>query len=242
MLIWKQAEILYSVVMDTRIFQSAGYRNSYMSKPVNYIPALRFPWLTPLFDPLLNWVMQEENFRRRLIRQANIQPDMQVLHLGCGTGTLTLMLKSAHPDVNVIGLDADVQVLDLAHVKAGSIDSRWDEGFAYSLPYPEAYFDKVVTSLVIHHLTRDEKRRTFREVFRVLKPQGEMHLLDFGTPHSILARLITSYMRHLEAVADHYDGLIPHFISEAGFRSRSEEERFLTIFGPLSLWRAIKGA
>lgn len=212
-----------------------------MSKPVNYIPALRFHWLTPMYDPLLKWIMHEESFKRRMIRQANIQPDMQVLDLGCGTGTLTLMLKKAHPDVKVIGLDADVQVLDLARAKAGSIDIRWDEGLAYFLPYPDTYFDKVVTSLVIHHLTRNQKRRTFREVFRVLKPQGELHLLDFGPPHSVVARLITSYMRYLEEIADHFDGLIPHFVSQAGFKSISEEEHFLTIFGPLSLWQAIKG-
>ena len=179
--------------------------------------------------------MHEAGFKWRLIRQANIQADMQVLDLGCGTGTLTLMLKRAHPDAKVTGLDGDVQVLDLARAKAGNIDIRCDEGLAYSLPYPDAYFDRVVTSLVIHHLIRDQKRKTFQEVFRVLKPWGELHLLDFGTPHSILARLKTSYMRHLEEVADHFDGLIPDFVSEAGFKSISEEEHFLTIFGPLSL-------
>ena len=49
-------------------------------------------------------------------------------------------------------------------------------------------------------------------------------------------------MHGLEEAADNFDGLIPQFIRDAGFRSVNEEEHFLTLFGPLSLWRAIKGA
>ncbi len=56
-----------------------------------YIPALSFRWLTPLYDPLLKWVMREETFVCKLVQQANIQPRMKVHDLGCGTGTLTLM-------------------------------------------------------------------------------------------------------------------------------------------------------
>lgn len=207
-----------------------------------YIPALSFRWLTPLYDPLLKWVMREETFKRRLIQQANIHPKMKVLDLGCGTGTLTLMLKQTHPEADVTGMDGDPQVLNIAREKSHGTNIQWDEGLASSLPYPASVFDSVVTSLVIHHLTTDDKRRAFKEIHRVLKPRGELHILDFGAPHSFIPRLMTKYMRRLEETADNFAGLIPLFITEAGFRSVKEAERFVTIFGPLSLWRAVKGA
>jgi len=207
-----------------------------------YIPALSFKWLTPLYDPLLKWVMREETFKRRLIQEANIQPGMKVLDLGCGTGTLTLMLKRAHPEAEVTGLDGDPQVLDIARAKSRGVNIQWDEGLASSLPYPDSVFDRVVTSLVIHHLSTDNKRRTFKEIYRVLKPQGELHVLDFGAPHSYLTGFMITYMRRLEEAADNFDGLIPRFITEAGFGEVKEAEHFVTIFGPLSRLRAVKGA
>ena len=206
-----------------------------------YIPALSFKWLTPVYDPLLKWVMREETFKLKLIQQASIQPRMKVLDLGCGTGTLTLMIKRAHPTAEVTGMDGDPEVLDIARDKSRGTEIQWDEGLATSPPYPDSVFDRVVTSLVIHHLATDDKRRTFKEIYRVLKPQGELHVLDFGPPHSSITRIMTKYMRRLEETADNFDGLIPLFVTEAGFRSVREAEHLVTVFGPLSMWRAVKG-
>jgi ubiquinone/menaquinone biosynthesis C-methylase UbiE len=211
-----------------------------MSHSRRYIPALSYQWLTPLYDPLLTWVMREETFKRRLVEHAKMQPNMKVLDLGCGTGTLTIMLKRAQPEADVTGLDGDPQVLEIARRKSRGLDIQWDEGLATRLPYPDSVLDRVVSSLVLHHLASDDKRRAFEEIHRVLKPRGEMLLLDFGAPHSFVARLMTTYMRHLEETADNFDGLIPRFITEAGFGSVREAGHFVTIFGPLSIWQASK--
>ncbi len=206
-----------------------------------YIPALSFKWLTPLYDPLLKWVMREDTFKRKLVQQANIQPRMKILDLGCGTGTLTLMFKRTHPEAQITGLDGDLKVLDIAREKSCGADIQWDKGLASSLPYPDSTFDRVVTSLVIHHLNTDDKRLAFKEIHRVLKPDGELYVLDFGAPHSSTARFMTTYMRRLEETADNFDGLIPRFVAEAGFGEVKEAQHFVTLFGPLSLWRAVKG-
>jgi ubiquinone/menaquinone biosynthesis C-methylase UbiE len=212
-----------------------------MSTSNRYIPALRFNRLTPLYDPLLKWVMREDTFKRRLVEQLNLQPGMKVLDIGCGTGTLTLMLKSIQPAADIIGLDGDPAVLRIAKAKSPGMNIQWDEGLASSLPYPDSVFDRVITSLVVHHLATDDKRSAFQEAYRVLKPHGELHVLDFGSPHTSLAHFITRYMRRLEEVADNFDGLIPKLITEAGFGFVYETEHFLTVFGPLSLWRTGKG-
>jgi ubiquinone/menaquinone biosynthesis C-methylase UbiE len=206
-----------------------------------YIPALGFRALTSFYDPLLKWVMREETFKRKLVQQANIQPKMNVLDLGCGTGTLTLMLKRAYPEADMTGLDGDPQVLDIAREKSRGTNIQWDEGLASSLPYPDSVFDRVVTSLVIHHLVTEDKRLAFKEIHRVLKPRGELYVLDFGAPHSSVTRFMTNYMRRLEESADNFDGLIPRFVTEAGFSEVKEAEHFVTVFGPLSIIKAMKG-
>jgi len=209
-----------------------------------YIPALSFRWLTPLYDPLLKWIMREETFKRKLIQQAGIRPKMKVLDLGCGTGTLTLMLKQNAPQAVITGLDGDDDVLAIARSKADEarVDVQWDKGLAYDLPYSDNSFDVIVSSLVIHHLISEDKVRAFQEVCRVLRPGGEFHMVDFGPPRNLYEHALALFDRWLEEAEDNARGRLPGMMQSAGLQQIKETFHLTTIFGPLSMLRAVKGA
>ena len=206
-----------------------------------YIPALSFKVLTPLYDVFFKLTMREELFKRRLIEQAKIRSGQRVLDLGCGTGTLTIMVKKAHPDTEVVGLDGDPQVLEIARRKAKEAGApiKFDEGMAYKLPYPDNSFDRVLSSLVFHHLTTQDKERTLAEIYRVLKPKGELHLADFGEPQGLYAKSVSWLMSRFERVDDNINGRIPEMFVKAKF-SVAKTFDFSTLFGTLAFLRGSK--
>src|SRR5215207_4583239 len=189
-----------------------------MRHPDGYIPALGHDRLTPLYDPLLRWVMREGRFKRRLVEQAGIRGGHRVLELGCGTGTLAVMVKQARPDAEVVGLDGDENVLKIAREKAAKAGVRLllHQGMAYEIPYRDGDFDRVLSSLMLHHLTAADKKRTLSDVFRVLRPGGELHVVDFGPPRTLYSRLAAFVSARSEQVADNVRGLLPEMFREAG--------------------------
>jgi SAM-dependent methyltransferase len=209
-------------------------------KSKRYIPALSFRWLTPLYDPLLKWGMRETTFKRALIAKADIQPGMKILDLGCGTGTLTVMIKQAHPTADVTGVDGDPAVLAIAHQKAAKtgVDITLDKGLAYALPYPDRTFDRVLSSLVFHHLTGENKQKAFGEILRVLKPGGELHLVDFGVQRTPLMRFLSGLVSRFEETGENLAGRLPQMMQAAGFEFVSETGVQPTIFGSISFYQA----
>lgn len=213
-----------------------------MRHPDRYIPALGHDLLTPLYDPLLRLLMREEGFKRRLIEQAEIGGGHRVLDLGCGTGTLAVMVKQEHPRAEVVGLDGDAKVLEIARSKAdkAGVEILLDRGMSYQLPYAGGSFDRVLSSLMLHHLSTRDKGRTFAEVFRVLLPGGGLHVVDFGRPRTLYSRAVAFVAARSEEMSVGVRGLLPEMLREAGFEGVEETGQFMTIAGALSFYRARK--
>lgn len=211
----------------------------------HYIPALGHDWLTGFYDPVVRLTTRERSFKNALTEQAKVEANHRVLDLACGTGTLTILLKKASPKAEVIGVDGDATILRAAREKTDrlAVDIGFDKAMSYSLPYEDGSFDRVVSSLFFHHLTRENKTKTLHEVYRVLKAQGEFHIADWGLPANWLMRVSSHFIQLLdgfETTGDSFSGLLPKLTTAAGFESVEETGSFNTLFGTIRLHKALK--
>lgn len=209
---------------------------------MSYIPALRYESLTRFYDPILRATLKEDHFKQLLVAQAALQPGHRVLDVGCGTATLTLLLKQACPEAEVTGLDGDPKVLELARTKIQKtgLEIALAHGLAWEAPFRSASFDRIVSSLVFHHLKTDEKRRTLGRCRELLKPGGEIHVADWGKAQNVAMRtafLAIQCLDGFETTADNVQGRMPAFMTEVGFQAVEETHREMTVFGTLSLYR-----
>ncbi len=214
-------------------------------KQSQFIPALRYDWLTRLYDPFTRLTTRETAFKRRLVDIAHVQAGHHVLDLGCGTGTLALLIQKTRAGTEVFGVDGDLNVLKIAQGKAVDSGSHlWlNAGLVFELPYPANQFDRVFSTLLFHHLTQESKQRTLQETLRVLKPGGQLCVADWGKPANRLMRMLFFLVQLLDGfttTTDNVKGVLPELMRDAGFAEVREVDHFNTLFGTLRLTIAVK--
>ncbi len=200
-----------------------------------YVPAAGHNWLLPFYDLLLR-ICGGRSALERLIDHCAIARGERVLDVGCGTGTLVCLMKKRHPQAYFVGLDPDPPALARARRKLdrAGVDVEFTNGFADDLPFPDGSFDRVVSSLMFHHLQLDEKQRMLREIRRVLKPGGAFHILDFAPTEQRSGGFFARLLHTDGELMDNADGRIPALMQGAGFADVREIDQRKTIFGRIA--------
>jgi len=111
--------------------------------------------------------------RRVKMLSKHLGAGMRVLELGCGTGYFTRELVRSGADV--VAIDVSPELLEIARANCSGSNVRYEIQNASALSYPDAVFDSVVGSSVLHHLEIEE---ALREIYRVLKPAGTIYFTE----------------------------------------------------------------
>lgn len=200
----------------------------------SYLPAMGHRRLLALYEPFTRLVGLPR-VHRELLERAELRSGQRVLEIGCGPGTLLRLARSQHPDIDLVGLDPDPDALDRARRRLG-IAARLDRGFADALPYPDASVDRVLSSFMWHHLEPADKPAALREIARVLRPGGRLHLVDIagaGPRHWLLRK------RHTHHSFDRPDDLVT-LLRDAGLTDIAVVQRSSRRLGMHAFYRATR--
>lgn len=171
---WEQACIPFE---QTALTYPPYYRQNFHGIAKGYLN----PIAAMTYDPVTAFASppNETRLRRQLITAIAGAP-IQILDLGCGTGSLTLMLKQAFPLATVIGLDLSPYMLLVADYKARSegLAIEWQHGLAENTNLETASFDLVTISMLFHEMPPEISCLVLQESLRLLRPGGQLLVLD----------------------------------------------------------------
>jgi ubiquinone/menaquinone biosynthesis C-methylase UbiE len=155
---------------------------------------------------------------RPLLKAAGVSPGERALDVGCGPGYFARMLaRAVGPEGSVIGVDAAPEMVEYAARKAGKLPNcRFEAGTAEALSFPDASFDVVVSSLMLHHLPEEARQKAVAEMARVLRPGGRLVLAEFTIPERGAWRHFAQLTRHANDMARGVPEIEP-LVAAAGF-------------------------
>ncbi|MES2437515.1 MAG: methyltransferase domain-containing protein [Verrucomicrobiota bacterium] len=134
----------------------------------------------------------ERKFRQRTLDLSELRPGETVLDVGCGTGTLLIeAAKRIGPGGLAHGIEPSTEMVAHARKKAEAqaVTVSVMEGSADHLTFPDASFDVVFCTMVLHHLPSAMQAATILEMIRVLRPTGRIVIVDLQRPKTIKAAL-----------------------------------------------------
>ena len=195
-----------------------------------------YDWLAPLMT-----LGSEQRLHRRVVARLALDRPAAVLDVGCGTGTLTRQIYDALPATaprRVCGVDAAEAMIAVADRKAGDRPGlEFAAALAEELPYPDASFDRVLSTFFFHHLNYGLKVKALAEIGRVLRPGGQAAILDVDIPYSLFGKVCAwsgYWLFHQAEIAENIRGKLREALEDSPWRGRweiaSRHSGYLSLF------------
>jgi demethylmenaquinone methyltransferase/2-methoxy-6-polyprenyl-1,4-benzoquinol methylase len=192
-----------TMVSESRTSRVVGAAPKGTGDPQQAARAVRemFTSIAPRYD-LLNHVLSFNidrvwwNRCARAFSAILAKPDAHVLDLCCGTGDMTFALRRrAHGTARIWGADFSHAMLQRAGQKSVGTSLRWIEADALRLPLPDKSMDLITAAFGFRNLS--DYDAGLREIWRVLGPEAECGILDFGEPGGFMGHLYRLYFKHV---------------------------------------------
>jgi len=184
---------------------------------------------------------REQALRQATVELAGVKPGDSILEVGCGTGTLTLAAKkAAGSSGKACGIDIIPGMIEASQRKAAEAKEEIDFRLAGidSIPFPADYFDEVMCSFMIFHMSETTRQKGIPEIQRVLKPGGRLLIVDLALPTQPFQQAIAKKLLGFSADDDLHN-LIP-LLESTGFIGLEYGRAKFRIFG-LSLIGYLRG-
>ena len=159
-----------------------------------------FDEIAPRYD-LLNHVLSMNIDRlwwwrtARAFRSILLRSGARSLDLCCGTGDMAVALRRQASGVEIVGADFSRGMLTRGLQKFQRERVEAVETDALHLPFPDETFDLVVSAFGFRNLANYDAG--LREIYRVLRPGGEVGILDFSEPGGLLGKFYRFYFRNI---------------------------------------------
>jgi ubiquinone/menaquinone biosynthesis C-methylase UbiE len=168
----------------------------------------------------------------------------RLLELGCGSGRLAIQIKTQWPDIAITAVDGNSDIMKVAQQKAEHAGAVIDFvlGDFTSCPL-EGTYDRVYSTLVLHHLNLEAKQEVFARVHGLLAEDGKLVIADFtghhhGPGQAILSKLST-LSDPLGGKSTHRDGSFEAAMRDT-FRNVRSVTRVPSVFGTIEVWECKK--
>ncbi|MBU4338226.1 class I SAM-dependent methyltransferase [Patescibacteria group bacterium] len=141
---------------------------NFLYKTRNYLaqkPVI-FSFLRQIFE--LNFRKQKMLIKETIGKDSE---DKKILDIGCGTGAFARLFEKE----NYFGIDILPDYIEYAKKNNKGSFQVMD---ATDLKFPNEHFDRVLIMAVLHHLNDEDSNKVIREAKRVLKPNGQILIME----------------------------------------------------------------